>query len=378
MSWVAIACVAGLAASSLGDDVVYSAAHVREVHGKFFPVDTPHLYRVGTNGKNLRRITFGDRADTQPSLAPDHNHVLFWRKDKSDLISNSILCSVATDGTGFKELLRFLDDGRLDLVSLKRAYLGAEPYRVKPVRTADDVANLQVIAPNGNVRIKSLTPAIAPGGRWLTYGKDASTNLVDLRTGKEIELRGIPSEAGGTAVPVSITWIDDSSLINGFYDIASLFRITTVGTLQEKPRHFHRVEQGRSQDLEVFASTQWRQNPDGVRAFRYGVGGKNILLQVVGRTEDGGSPATYGFVASTGEVRFIQKGLFFEDEARDRRTFLVSSWNWGKGWLGDGTAPLRTLSLWDVVGRKAIPITAEGLSCEGACFVPETATKRSK
>jgi len=47
-------CFVLVGTSCFAETIVFSAAHLREVHGKYFPIDSPHLYRIESDGNSMR------------------------------------------------------------------------------------------------------------------------------------------------------------------------------------------------------------------------------------------------------------------------------------------------------------------------------------
>ena len=369
MKWVVVGALLSAGVCASAEDIVFSARHIREVHGKYFPVDTFHLYRIGSNGTGLVRLTTGDWMDTDPCLAPDRKHVLFWRREKHDAARDIQLCSILPDGTGLKTIVRFDEIDLSDPIGLARALTSNRKYVVRSIKSRWDRSSFEIGIAGKKAKYREVLPKASPNGRYLWTESEANTGIIDLDSGKSTETEGIPSGAGGTMVPQQVTWLDDSTLFFSFYENPSLFGLATIKGTVQKATPIHKKVGKKRVDLPMFESTQWRQNPNASKAFRVGAGGGKILMQQVNRNESGGDPFIMCFSATTGESFFETKGRFLEDASRDLQTFLTTGWDWGKGFEMDGAVPKQNLAIWDIHTQRPTLLLGSEWSCQGACFV---------
>ena len=358
-----------IANAACADDIVFSAAHLMRSGKGYATVDSSHLYRINENGTGLRQLTSGEESDTNPCVSTDRKRILFWRRNKDDLVGDIRLCSINFDGSDFRTLRQFdeIDLHRpMDLARLLAAYPGTEIRRAKPNRSGFDIV---VRLPRGKQTLGDVI--LSPNCRFVrAYSHSADSSVLDLTTGRERAIEGIPSEHGGVKVAENIAWIDDKTLFHSYYNEDSLAAIASADGWRVHQLTIHQRNNGRSIEKAIFKSTQWATNPDGVKAFWFDTNHQRVLFQIVNRTEDGGEPAIYCIRRSDGLIEFQIGGSFLEDMKLDRTKFLLTTWQWGDGYLKEGTLPLRKLVIWDQKTLKPRMLGFDLACCEGACFLP--------
>lgn len=294
------------------DDVIFSAAKVIKSHGSYIRKDPAHLYRWTPNGNRYRPLTAGPMDDTDPCLSPDGKTILFWRRDNPNLVGRSWLCSIKLDGTGFQILRR--------------------------------VAKQNMESP--------------------LVERYPEKSLVD------IELPGIPSSEGGTDTSIDPAQMQDGTYAYGFYTQTSLLALATSGG---KPiGHFQvtKTVNGKKFPAAIFGSEQWQQNPGGAKAFWFGPGRHQILLQNVVRTENGGQPTLIWVSTKTASVQRTLSGFYLQDVDQARTSFLTTGLRRGSDPSADGAVPLQTLLMRSP--DKTREIGPPNSTCLGACFVRTT------
>jgi len=352
-----------IASGARADDVIFAAARLKAVEGRFLPIEASHLYRVGTDGTGLRQITFGVDSDTDPCVSIDGRRLLFWRR-RDDLVGDVRLISAAFDGTDQRVLYRVTD---LDLSSptdLARvlAYQRRVKFRPDPDGDPRTACEMKASKKAGWQTIKGLS--LSPSGRYLHCDTKEGTDVaIDLRSGKTIS-------------SVSGVWLDDRVLVWPSLKEEGWLEFSSIYGDPSREIDIHNVVNGKKVDCVSIAGSEREVDQQGYKAFRLGPSGKEVLLQTVWRSEAGGNPLTYGFSVVTGRVRFELKDLFLEGVDRSRAHFLTTTWKWGSGWNSDGAVPLRKLQIWDAASVKPKQLGFDLESCDGACFVPSAGAKR--
>jgi len=367
MNRAVLAFVGGLLLSGVvhADDVVFAAARLRLVNGKYYPLESSHLFRVRTDGSKLKQITFGREMDTDPCVSADGRRLLFWRRDANDLVGNVRLFSAALDGRDQKVLFTFDDVDLSRPTALARALAIGGGISIRP--TAEDPKfqfGYLITLGKGPKPFVAGFPDVSPGGKYLRcVTEDVSPVGVDLKTSKRF------SAAEGI-------WVDDRTVLSGSLEAGvSFFTLSTVsGRVIAKHRIFN-VVKGKPVNCSVVVEWSRQQDDDGQKAYRLESRGKNILLQETWRSDAGGIPVIYCFGANTGRLRFELADLFLEGVDSEKAHFLTTTWKWGRGFGCEGTAPLRKLVIWDA--KSVIPrqLGFDLASCHGACFVPTAVTR---
>jgi hypothetical protein len=269
-------------------------------------------------------------------------------------------------------VLRSFDDLDTDqLVDIARATTVNERFDPIVVPAAkSDWGEKVVVRKHKADQFLESSALMSPDGRYATL---VSSYVLDRRTGKLTKLPEIRSKQGGTDVPESVAWLDEHTLISGYYDEAS----NLVGIVATNGRHYRQVHvfnvvYGKRVDCKVFGNTQWQQNGVGSKATRLRSSGNEIILQSVERTEDGGHPSLFCFKERSGRVRFELSGEFLQEASPDKTHFLTTGWDWGTGFETDGAVPLQKLHLWDAGSVRSTPIGFPLMTCSGAVFLPTT------
>lgn len=243
--------------------------------------------------------------DTAPCLSPDGKRILFWRRDRQDLIGRTWLCSILPDGKDLRVLKRA---GTADLGSPRDAF-GEEEF---------------------------------PGTE---------------------RIPGIPSPEGGTSVPQNIAQLQDGSYVFGYYGEQSL-----MGMADKRGRPIgrfraYKIVRAKKMWATLSASSQWQDNPEATKAFWFGPGRKRLLLQRVLRNGDEGFPHLFFIDINSGRIRRRLDGHFLDDVDSKRADFLTTTLR-----RGAGAVPLQSLFLWKA-GRRAQAIGPRNASYFGACFI---------
>lgn len=299
-----------IASSSVGayaDDIVFSTAKVIRRGGAYHRSEVSHLYRCRPDGQGRRQLTAGTMDDTDPCVAPDGRRILFWRRDPQDLIGRTWLCSILPDGS--------------------------------------------------DLRIHERVGTPDPGSPLDRFGRSKSP-----------ELPGIPSQEGGTSMPQTVARLQDGGFVFGYYGQGSALGMADQQGKPIRRLSPYKVVQGRKMRATLFGDSQWQDNPEGVRAYWIGPGRRQLLLQRVLRTADGGFPYLFFLDARSGQIRRRLEGHFVQDVDAKGADLLTTSRQSLTGLGRGGAVPLQPLSLWRSQRRPRV-ITPPDASCFGACFI---------
>lgn len=347
-------------------DVVFSAARLKAMKGGFQAIESAHLYRIHEDGSGLKPLTAGGDSDTNPCLTSDGRRILFWRRDRNDLVGNIRLCSIGLNGGDFKILGSYHDIDLSRPTDVAHFLAGSGKLQVQVGPNTWGGVRVRIKAPGVKLRISEWS-AVSPSGRYVEVStEDVNRFILDLTNGKLTPLKGVRSDAGGTDVPEDFAWLDEHTVFSGFYAAESKAELFSLKTLQTQYFDVYRNIGGQAAEKNTFRSTQWATNPDGVKAFWYNPEHQQILFQVVNRSEDGGEPAIYCVRRSDGLIRFQIAECFLEDVKKDGSEFLTTSWKWGNGFGRDGATPLRKLQIWDRRTLKPRELGFERPACNGA------------
>jgi Tol biopolymer transport system component len=139
------------------------------------------LYRIGTNGRGLRRLTSGDLPAAAPTFAPNGKHVVFARLGSGLFVVN-------VDGTGLRRLTRGDRDGQ--------PVWSSDGTRIAFLRPEDNWRLYVMPAKGGAARKLRLAPA-AGRPSWsadskLIYTPSAGDLVsLDAKTGRLIDFHGL-------------------------------------------------------------------------------------------------------------------------------------------------------------------------------------------
>jgi polyisoprenoid-binding protein YceI len=125
--------------------------------------DTEHLYRIGADGRGLRRLGHDDAFQMQPTWSPDGRRIAFARAEDDPNAPPPSVTVIAADGSGRKELTLggmpdWSPDGR------RIAFLSESG--------GDGAAKISVMGPDGSsVRQFADTPTSDSEPRWSPDGR---------------------------------------------------------------------------------------------------------------------------------------------------------------------------------------------------------------
>jgi Tol biopolymer transport system component len=144
-------------------------------------VAAPQLYRIGTDGKGLRRLTKGAQTATAPAFSPNGKQIVFVRLGSGLFVIN-------VDGSGLRRLTRGDRDGQ--------PVWSPDGKQIAFLRP-DSQWRLYVMPASGGAQRK--LPQAPPAGRpsWSADGKSLYTPSagdlvkIDAKTGKLVKFHGL-------------------------------------------------------------------------------------------------------------------------------------------------------------------------------------------
>ena len=194
--WVLAGAILLLVAVGQGDDIIFSAARLKGVRGAYKAIDSAHIYRVREDGSGMRQLTSSSESDTNPCLTVDGKEILFWRRNRNDLVGDIRLCSVALDGTRFKVIRNFEDVDLTRPIDAARLLTGNRKIHTSVGTDKWGEMRVLIAQPGGKGNFTQWS-AVSPSGRYVwVASEDKDSPFLDLVSGRIWSLKGLPSEAG--------------------------------------------------------------------------------------------------------------------------------------------------------------------------------------
>jgi Tol biopolymer transport system component len=174
------------------------------------------LWTIGADGKHLRRLTDGDRFDTDPSWSPSGKQIAFARPTRPDSDTGSVfdVFTVHPDGTGLRRLTKGSSDAQAPSWSpdgkrlvFRRTKPGGHPqaWTMRP-----DGTHLRKVT---HLEHGINEPAWSPNGKLIAFSSPIGFGIeIFVVPAKGGSVRQVTSDGNGTT-NAEPTWSPDSKRI---------------------------------------------------------------------------------------------------------------------------------------------------------------------